>query len=232
MALKTPFAPFVLSGCLVLLVWAVASWLAGSRLVPTPWQTISAVYQLLGQCQAWREIAITVFRGMAGLCLALLAAMLTALPAGRSESFMALFSPLVTALHACPPILWISLLLVWAGQGSSVPLGVVFASVFPPLFANIAQGAAALDRRLFDMARVHGVGGGKVFKHIIWPGIYPYLMAGLSYALGACWKIHRRRRILWAPPTAWVPGFTGRIACWRCPNSFPGRCSWSAWACF
>jgi NitT/TauT family transport system permease protein len=102
---------------------------------------------------------------------------------------MSLLSPIVAALQACPPILWISLLLVWSGQGNSVPLGVVFASVFPPLFANIAQGAASLDQRLFDMAKVHMVGRIKVLRHIIWPGVYPYLIAGLSYALGACWKI-------------------------------------------
>lgn len=189
MAMKTPLLPFAFSGCLVLLAWAGVSWLAGSRLIPSPWQTICALYQLLGQWQAWQDIAITLFRGMAGLSLAVLAALLTALPAGRSARVMSLLAPLVTALQACPPILWISLLLVWAGQGNSVPLGVVFASVFPPLFANIAQGAASLDQRLLDMAKVHMVGRVKVLRHIIWPGVYPYLIAGLSYALGACWKI-------------------------------------------
>jgi len=188
-ALKTPLASFTFSGCLVLLAWAGVSWLAGNRLVPSPWQTIYTVCQMLGQWQTWQEIAITTFRGTAGLGLAVLAALITALPAGRSARFMYLFSPIVTALQACPPILWISLLLVWAGQGNSVPLGVVFASVFPPLFANMAQGAASLDQRLLDMAKVHMVGRLKVIRHIIWPGVYPYFIAGLSYALGACWKI-------------------------------------------
>jgi NitT/TauT family transport system permease protein len=96
---------------------------------------------------------------------------------------------MVAALQACPPVLWISLLLVWAGQGNSVPLGVVFATVFPLLFANIAQGAASLDQRLLDMAKVHTVGRLKIIRHILWPGVYPYFIAGLSYALGACWKI-------------------------------------------
>jgi NitT/TauT family transport system permease protein len=189
MALRTPLLPFAFSGFLVMLAWSVVSWLAGTRLVPSPWQTIYHVCHLLGEWQSWREIAITMFRGMAGLGLAMLAALVTALPAGRSAHFMSLLSPIVAALQACPPILWISLLLVWSGQGNSVPLGVVFASVFPPLFANIAQGAASLDQRLFDMAKVHMVGRIKVIRHIIWPGVYPYLIAGLSYALGACWKI-------------------------------------------
>ncbi|KMY66233.1 nitrate ABC transporter permease [Desulfocarbo indianensis] len=189
MAVKAYLVPFAFSGCLALAAWNGLSWLVGPRLVPTPWQTLGALGQIAGEWPSWRDMAITMFRGGSGLALATAAAVVTALPAGRSVRIMSLLSPVVAALQACPPILWISLLLVWAGQGNGVPLGVVFASIFPPLFANIAQGAASLDKRLLDMARVHGVGRLKTIRHIIWPGVYPYLLAGLSYALGACWKI-------------------------------------------
>ena len=37
-------------------------------------------------------------------------------------------APLVAALQSCPPVLWISLVLVWAGTGSTVPVVVVFAT--------------------------------------------------------------------------------------------------------
>ena len=189
MEIRLSPGPFIFSGCLVLLAWAGLSWLAGPRLVPPPWETLAALGAVLGEGRSWRDISLTLFRGASGLGLALSAALVCGLPAGRSPRVMSLLAPLVASLQACPPVLWISLLLVWLGQGNGVPLGVVFASVFPPLFANLAQGAASLDPRLFDMARLYRVGRGRVFKDIIWPGVRPYLTAGLSYALGTCWKV-------------------------------------------
>jgi NitT/TauT family transport system permease protein len=189
MEIRLSPGPFIFSGCLVLLLWAGVSWLAGPRLVPWPLDTFLALGSLLAEAKSWSDISLTLFRGASGLALSLAAALVTGLPAGRSPRVMSLLAPLVASLQACPPVLWISLLLVWAGQGNEVPLGVVFASIYPPLFANLAQGAASLDPRLFAMARLYHVGRWRVFKDIIWPGVRPYLTAGLSYALGTCWKV-------------------------------------------
>ena len=79
--------------------------------------------------------------------------------------------------------------MVWAGTGSLVPMAVVFATVFPLLFANVAQGCMAMDRRLFDMARLYNVPRWRVLVRIVLPGLTPYLLAGLSYAAATSWKV-------------------------------------------
>jgi NitT/TauT family transport system permease protein len=53
----------------------------------------------------------------------------------------------------------------------------------------VAQSVAALDRRLLMTARIFRVGKRRILKDLILPGIYPYVLAGLSYALGSGWKI-------------------------------------------
>ncbi|WDP85204.1 MAG: ABC transporter permease subunit [Desulfobacter sp.] len=88
-----------------------------------------------------------------------------------------------------PPILWITLVMVWAGTGTLLPVLVVTASLFPPLFISTATAAAHLDRRLFDLAQIYQIKKWVMIKDLILPGIFPHFLAGFSYALGSCLKI-------------------------------------------
>ncbi|MCP4693859.1 MAG: ABC transporter permease subunit [Desulfobacterales bacterium] len=133
---------------------------------------------------------------------------------------------------ATTPVLWITFLMVWAGSGGVVPIIVVVASLFPPLFANVTRGVMDLDERLFDMARVYRVKPMKVLTGVVLPGAWPYILAGMSYALGACWKVVAvaeflgassgiGARLYWAYPgwisgcRSWTPIWTRWIEAWR-----------------
>ena len=182
-------APYIFSGSLILAGWWLVSELLGAGLAPSPLTTGHSLWLLLGEAETWKHISITVFRGLAGLALSLAAAVLLGLPAGLNRRIMDLVSPLTAALQSCPPIIWIALLMVWVGTGSMVPVAVVTAALFPPLFANVAQGAADLDKRLMAMAGLHRVPLGVVLRDLVIPGISPFVMAGLSYAVGTCWRV-------------------------------------------
>ena len=199
MALPGKIAPYALSSLALMGLWWGASRWVGGVLVPSPLETALCLGQILGQGSAWGNVAVTMLRGLAGLGLSLLAALLLGVPAGRSPRIMALLAPLVAALQSCPPVLWISLLMVWVGSGSAVPLGVVFASLLPPLFANVSQGVASLDQRLLDMAQVYGLGPWRTLRQIVLPGLYPYLLASLSFVVGICWKVTAVAEFLGAP---------------------------------
>jgi NitT/TauT family transport system permease protein len=170
-------------------VWSLGTFIFGDRLVPSLFTTFSQLVTLALTPDFWVEIAITLFRGITALFFTILLALSTGIAAGRRERMMMMISPLVAMLQATPPILWITLLMVWAGSGSAVPIVVVIASLFPPLFANVAYSTAALDRRLFGMARLYHVGRYRILKDLIWPGIFPFFLSGLSFALGTCWKV-------------------------------------------
>ncbi|MUM77748.1 ABC transporter permease subunit [Pseudodesulfovibrio sp. F-1] len=169
--------------------WWAASLAFGSALVPAPATVGRELWHMALEAETWATLAITVARGLAGLMMALACALVLGVAAGASPAAMRLITPLVAALQSCPPILWITLLMVWVGTGSTVAVAVVFASVFPPLFANIAQGCAALDRRLFDMARLYHVPPIRLLRRVVLPGLTPYLLAGLSYAAATSWKV-------------------------------------------
>lgn len=178
-------SPFVI----LLLCWALASALYGQTLVPAPGTTALKLLALLASRTTWAHVAATLLRGFGGLALATSAAYLLGVPCGLDSRLLDFFSPLVTAAQSCPPIVWISFVLVWASTGSTVPIIVVFASVFPVLFINIAQGTAQLDRNLFAMARFYRVPRRRFLCQLILPGIAQPSLAAFTFALGITWKV-------------------------------------------
>ncbi|PIE71356.1 MAG: nitrate ABC transporter permease [Deltaproteobacteria bacterium] len=181
--------PFVFSTGVILLVWLLSTAFFGRTLVPLPVDTGVTLGQMALTVDFWKQIGITVFRGGAALGLTVFIALLTGIPAGLSKKTMDMIAPVVAALQATPPILWITLLMVAVGTGTTVPVMVVVATVFPMLFMNVSHSVAALDPRYFEMARLYRVRRVRVLTDIILPGIYPFVLAGLSYALGTCWKV-------------------------------------------
>ena len=169
------------------------------RLIPTPWETGREGARLASTGELCRHLSLTVFRGMCGLVLGLAIALILGVPCGLLRPVMEVLSPLVTAMQSCPPIIWISFLLVWAGIGNVVPMLVVFAAVFPPCFLNVAQGVAGLDHRLLEMTRVYRVPRGRVLRQIVLPGISRFAVASLSFALGITWKVTATAEFFGAP---------------------------------
>ncbi len=181
--------PFLFSMATVCVLWTGLSFFFGTGLVPSPWETAACLARMATTTAMWENTAITVTRGMVAILVTLLLALVLGIIAGLSRQIMSFMSPLIAVLQATPPILWITLLMVWAGAGNAVPILVVTASVFPPLFLNVAQSVAALDRRLLMTAKIYQVKKHRILKDIILPGIYPYVLAGLTYALASGWKV-------------------------------------------
>lgn len=170
----------------ILMLWYGLSF---SPLVPSPHQTALALAGLSTRLQTWRDLGMTLARGLGGLFLATLAAAALAIPCGLKRSLRELVSPVVALMQSCPPIVWISVLMVWLGLGSAVPLIVVFVSAFPPLFIHLEQATASLDAGLLEMARFYHVPRWRVLRQLILPGIRGAFRASLAFAAGMTWKV-------------------------------------------
>jgi len=181
--------PLLASLVIAVTLWWLCSALFGDMLLPPPMEVGAELMRMSLEPATWLNLAITVARGTAGLISAFVCALILGVAAGSNPAIMRLLNPLVAGLQSCPPIVWITLLMVWVGTGSIVPIAVVFATVFPPLFANIAQGCLSMDSRLFDMAHLYRVPRLHVLLKILLPGLTPYVLASLSYAAAASWKV-------------------------------------------
>ena len=170
----------------IVVVWYC---LSGSPLVPTPLRTVRALAGLMASRKTWLDLGVTLLRGLCGLALATAAAYATAIPCGLRRSLQDYASPLVALLQGCPPIVWISLLMVWLSLGSAVPVIVVFVSTFPAMFINLQQATASLDGGLLEMARFYRVPRHRMLCQLVLPGIQDASRASIAFAVGITWKV-------------------------------------------
>lgn len=180
--------PYVVSALLLLAAATLASVIAGPELFPMPDAILKAWLRLAKSGELFHELGYTLIRGIIGIILANIAGVILGLAAGLIPGALRLISPLVAALQACPSIVWITLLMVWAGTGSLVPVVTVFAVTFPFVFSSMAQGMMGVDRRLFFMSRLYNVPKTRMLRQLILPGVWPYWVAAFSTALAAGWK--------------------------------------------
>lgn len=181
-------APFLVSALILVAALWLAGKLLGPELAPPPKAILVTLWELVLSGEVFREMSITVARALAGIFLATLAGIALGLVAGLIPGALRLVSPLVAALQSCPPVVWISLVLVWAGTGSPVPVTTVFAATFPFIFSAVAQGVMDLNRRVFAMSRLYDVPMSRVIRYYVLPGILSYLLAAFSVVLAAGWK--------------------------------------------
>lgn len=181
--------PFLFSFGVLAAFWTFATFMFGSELVPSLFSTLICLAKLLMTQGFWTHLSITLFRGIVALGITVILAIITGIAAGRTKKIMDLTSPLVATLQATPPILWVTLILVWAGTGNAVPILVVFASLFPPLFLSVSMATASLDKRLFSLAKLYRVRKWRIITDLILPGIFPHFLAGFSFALGSSLKV-------------------------------------------
>ena len=180
--------PFLVSALLILAGLQLASILLGPQIAPPPLESLHALGRLALSGELFRELGITVLRALAGVMLANIAGLILGVASGLIPGAMRLLAPLVAALQSCPPIIWISLVMIWAGTGSTVPVATVFAATVPFVFSAAAQGVMALDRRLLSMSALFDVPLKKRLRLLVGPGILSYWLAAFSAILASGWK--------------------------------------------
>jgi NitT/TauT family transport system permease protein len=191
--------PYLFSFGLWALAMTLASRIVGPALAPGPGAVLAELGRLASSGELWSEMGLTVVRALAGAALANLAGAPLGLVAGRSRWALNLVAPMVAGLQACPPIVWVSIVMVWAGTGSLVPVATVFAATFPIVFSSTAQGAMGLDRRIAAMSALYDVPKIRVWRRFIFPGVWPFWLAGLSTVLASGWKAAAVAEFLGSP---------------------------------
>ncbi|MDR0896522.1 MAG: ATP-binding cassette domain-containing protein [Oscillospiraceae bacterium] len=201
---------------LVALLWlgiwaALAAWVGQSLLLPSPLQTARALGGLLGQSAFWLGVVASVGRIVLGFALGLVVGVVLAVLARRFAFCRDFLSPLLAAVKATPVASFIVLALVWMRTGQ-VPVFATFLVVLPGVWANTAEGLAATDADLLEMAKGFGMGRRAVLSYIVWPSVRPYLRAAVRAGMGMAWKAGVAAEIISLPKNAlgeWV--YTAKI---------------------
>lgn len=178
----------------VLLAWfaATASGLIEPLFLPSPQAVARRGWQLLtiGYMDAtlWQHLAASLER----IGLALLCAVLTAIPLGiaigRNRIARGIFDPLIEFYRPIPPLAYLPLIVIWCGIGELSKVLLIYLAIFAPIAIATATGVRNVDPVKLRAAQSLGATPAQLVRHVILPGALPEILTGVRIGLGVGWS--------------------------------------------
>jgi NitT/TauT family transport system permease protein len=174
---------------LLLLVWELASVLAGSRLLPSPQAVLGVIGAEARSGALFVNLGITLARVAAAFLIAMTLGSVLGLLMGRDKSVDRFCDPWLIVLLNLPALVVIVLAYIWIGLNEVAAISAVALNKLPNTAVTVREGARALDRSLDEMAEVFVMPWPVRLRHVILPQLAPYLAAASRSGLSLVWKI-------------------------------------------
>jgi NitT/TauT family transport system permease protein len=179
----------ILAIAVAVIAWWLVSLFLGSRFVPSPAQTVSALVDLGKQGEIGSNLGITLARVVGGFLAALLVGVVIGTVMGLSRRGEKALDLIVMVALTVPSLCYIIVAFLWMGLTETATVSAIGITTFPVIAVNVWSGVKSIDQRLIDMARVFGVPRRRRTLRVVLPQILPYVMAAARYGFGVAWKV-------------------------------------------
>ena len=181
-----------------LLIWQLLSMIVGSSLLlPSPVDTIRAMFSIVKSTSGWQSIGITVFRILIGYVLGCILGVILAVLTAKIKVFDWLLMPLRSLIKTTPITSFALILLVSLVSGV-VPIVVAAIVVIPMIWQTTEEAILHRDKQLLEMADIYFSPLQKL-RYVSLPQVFPRFLATASTALGFAWKAVITAEILALP---------------------------------
>lgn len=180
-------------GALLLLWWGVtlAGWI-DPLFLPSPqavarkfWQVSSTGFM---DATLQQHLAASLQR----IVLALLAAMLTAIPLGiwigLSRVARAVFDPLIELYRPVPPLAYLPLIVIWFGIGEFSKVLLIYLAIFAPIVIGTASGVRQVQPVRLRAAQTLGASRWQLIRFVVLPSALPEIVTSIRIGLGTGWS--------------------------------------------
>ncbi len=177
-----------LSVLFLLALWqGIAMYVRQPELIPSVPVLLKTLGGMILSNEFYLSVSTTIGRGIAGMFLSLVAALILAVLFARVAWLYELFRPLLAVMRSVPVISFILLALIFL-HTESIPLLIAFLTMFPLLTENLTKGLGNLQPGLSQVGRQFLVGRWNRWTQITYPQLKPFLYSGLSSAAGFGWR--------------------------------------------
>lgn len=108
---------------------------------------------------------------------------------GANQKLKNLFEPIVYLIQAVPPILYMTLAMIWFGLNGRATIFIVFIGSAPVMAVTIKEGFENIDPRLIEMGKAFKFSPTETIREIILPSLSAYFKAGLITVFSFGWKL-------------------------------------------
>lgn len=89
------------------------------------------------------------------------------------------FSTWLWAIYTAPQIVFLPLILLWAGISTTAKVILIVISAVPPATVIILEGVKTVDSSMLRAARIYGASRGQTLRKVVIPGTMPYIGTGV-----------------------------------------------------
>jgi NitT/TauT family transport system permease protein len=173
----------------LLLLWQLAAAWADSALLPTPEEVLKVLLTELGSGRLPYHLGITLARLLVSFVLAMSVGTALGILLGRHPQLDRFFDSWLLLFLNVPALVTIILCYVWLGLGEAAAITAVVVNKIPNVTVTLREGTRALDRDLLEMAHAYAFGRLKTLRYVIWPQLYPFVIAACRSGLALIWKV-------------------------------------------
>jgi NitT/TauT family transport system permease protein len=179
----------IISIGIILMLWKVISMIYSPLILPSPKLTIDSLITIIKEENFFQEVGITLKRLIVGLCGAMLVGSVLGFIIGINKKVKRILEPLIYILQSIPPILFMTLAMIWFGLDGQATIFIVFIVTLPIMAISIKEGFENIDLKLIEMGKIFNFSRYKIIKDIIIPSLKTYFKSGLIILIGLGWKL-------------------------------------------
>ncbi len=180
---------FLITLCSFLIIWQVLSLIYSPLIIPGPILTIKSLWSIMQGDRFLAEVFITVNRLLMGLIGSVAIGSIIGIVMGINQRARKLFEPFIYFIQSIPPILYMTLAMIWFGLDGQATLFIVFVASVPIMAININEGFENIDIKLIDMGKSFQFSRKKMITTIILPSLMTYFKSGFIIVMGLGWKV-------------------------------------------
>jgi ABC-type nitrate/sulfonate/bicarbonate transport system permease component len=153
------------------------------EVLPAPGSVAAAWYDLLDSGDLVAAAGVSLYRGGAGLLLAIVLGGALGLAMASWRPLQTLFNPLVELFYPLPKSALIPVTALWLGFGNGSKILLIFLGCLLPVTIGAFNGARGCDQTLLWSARSMGASRLRMVWDVVLPSAIPELLNGIRTAL-------------------------------------------------
>ncbi|WP_445372581.1 ABC transporter permease [Methylomonas sp. HW2-6] len=182
-----------LIACSGLLLALLAWWLASTGgaidpvFLPTPPLVLNSAWEWLHDGDLFGDVAISVYRVMAGFLLSAVLALPLGVLVGTYAPVKALFEPLTDFIRYMPAAAFIPLVMLWVGIDEGAKIAIIFIGTFFQMLLMIAEDVRRVPMEQIEAAQTMGADRDEIVMRVIMPSAKPAILDTLRVTIGWAW---------------------------------------------
>ncbi len=173
----------------LLLGWAMAVHVSGTKIFPSPLEVARGLAELGRRGILGSYIRDSLFRVFVGYGIAVAIGIPLGLLIGWFAGFGRVVNPLIQMMRPISPIAWMPLAVIWFGIGEPAPIFLIVLGALFPLVVATANGVRNVPVIYLRAGSNFGLSNAAVLRRVVFPAILPNILTGLRISLGIAWLV-------------------------------------------